>query len=474
MEEPLQSLRARWPILLLTCGGLFGQFFAFDIPSALNEQFRQTLTVSSGVDDKEYAYLFNLLYSVYSIPNIFLPLVLGMAVDRCGFHVLIVLLGLAVFVGQLLFTLGVAEASWPIMLGGRVLFGLGAESMQVAQGCLLFRWFKGNEVAFALGLNLSVARAGSVLNDLVSPWFVQRHGIMGAAALGSALCFASLLCNVCSVAVDRIEGKKANLPAAAVDEGCSPRDLLKMPSLYWLLVVMCVSVYCGILPFNNIASAFFVETRYSQLPLIEAQKAAGSAMSLLFLSSAIGTPPFGLVIDNLGFRRHFLLASSVLLSATYSVIFGVSPATSMLMLGMVYMVFAGALWPSLALTVPQRLLGTAYGVATSCQNAGLALVPMFIGHLQATSANGDFKGVIQLLACFGLLGILSCLLILLAGLPGGELLDLPSKEAERRLKLGEHTPLKVGSTLSHSTFAQDVAVTGKGLQNDGKAREMEG
>jgi len=89
---------------------------------------------------------------------------------------LLVVLAACVIAGQAIFAAGVRAASWTVMLAGRTLFGIGGESIQVAQNCLLFRWFKGREVAFALGLNLSVARFGSVLNDVVSPWAAQQWG----------------------------------------------------------------------------------------------------------------------------------------------------------------------------------------------------------------------------------------------------------------------------------------------------------
>jgi MFS family permease len=49
-----------------------------------------------------------------------------------------------------------------VFLMGRVIFGLGGESMSVAQSAFVSIWFKGKELAFAFGVNISIARLGSV------------------------------------------------------------------------------------------------------------------------------------------------------------------------------------------------------------------------------------------------------------------------------------------------------------------------
>ena len=48
-----------------------------------------------------------------------------------------------------------------------MLFGFGGESLTVAQSTLVAEWFKDKELAFALGINLSIARLGSVVNNSV-------------------------------------------------------------------------------------------------------------------------------------------------------------------------------------------------------------------------------------------------------------------------------------------------------------------
>jgi len=424
MEPTPSPGAARWIILLLTCGGLFGQFYAFDNPSALNEQMQQDFSW-----DSQFQYHFNLLYSVYSFPNVLLPLAMGLAVDWCGYRSLICALGFCVVLGHAMVSLGAAASSWPLMIAGRIVFGLGGESMQVAQSCLLLRWFKGKEVAFALGVNLSVARAGSVLNDVVSPWAASRWGVSGALWLGTGLCVLSFASNIASTILDKSEGIKAGLSEAPNEEEVSIRDVLKLRKQFWFLAGLCVAIYCAILPFNNIASAYFVETSFAGLPLAEAQQRAGNVMSILFLVSAVGTPPFGVAVDLVGMRSQFLLGCGVLLTFTYTAMPILPPAVSMLCLGAVYTVFAGALWPAFALVVAEKQLGTAYGVATALQNTGLAITPLVVGHLQTSAGAGSFGPVMHLFSFLGAIGTAFAVLIYHTNKASHGVLDLPSEQA---------------------------------------------
>eukprot|EP00408_Alexandrium_pacificum_P000211 CAMPEP_0171155298 /NCGR_PEP_ID=MMETSP0790-20130122/820_1 /TAXON_ID=2925 /ORGANISM="Alexandrium catenella, Strain OF101" /LENGTH=453 /DNA_ID=CAMNT_0011619497 /DNA_START=32 /DNA_END=1394 /DNA_ORIENTATION=- len=432
----------RWAVLLLTCAGLFGQFYAYDNPSALNEQLKVQMINAKAVEESQYSYYFSLLYSVYSFPNIGLPLIMGISVDRCGARVLLCVLAVCVVLGHALFAIGVGMSSWKLMIIGRVVFGIGGESIQVAQNCLLFRWFKGAEVAFALGLNLSVARAGSVLNDVLSPWAAQHWGVAGAMWLGFLLCIGSCLANFSCAAIDKWEGARRHLPEAG-EEKVYASDILRMNRSFWLLVGLCVTMYCSILPFNNVASAFFVETWYSHLPLAEAQQRAGNVMSLIFLVSAFGTPPFGGLVDFIGFLADTLLDAQLgAVVVTYAFIFAMPPPVSTLCLGIVYTVFAGALWPAFTLAVPQAQLGTAYGVATALQNAGLAVVPLFIGHLQAAAGAGHYMGVMHTFLVFGIVGTVVAALLWQSNYASAGPLNLPSAEAEKEAhKVNEKTPL---------------------------------
>ncbi len=124
-----------------------------------------------------------LLQAIYSFPNIVMVLIGGIIIDRIGTKRSTLLFGALCF-------LGAAVTAWPdvpafgplaslvtwlgsvfgfevesrvlaSMVAGRLIFGLGAESLIVAVTTAIARWFKGKELSFAFGMNLTIARFGS-------------------------------------------------------------------------------------------------------------------------------------------------------------------------------------------------------------------------------------------------------------------------------------------------------------------------
>merc|ERR1719421_1816509 len=91
------------------------------------------MAVNPALTSDQYSYDFNMLYSVYSFPNVVLPFLLGLSVDLVGVRALIVVLALAVFLGHVVVAFGTSSCGWSMMMLGRVIFGFGGESVQVAQ-----------------------------------------------------------------------------------------------------------------------------------------------------------------------------------------------------------------------------------------------------------------------------------------------------------------------------------------------------
>eukprot|EP00397_Hematodinium_sp_SG-2012_P021976 GEMP01022737.1.p1 GENE.GEMP01022737.1~~GEMP01022737.1.p1 ORF type:complete len:448 (+),score=72.65 GEMP01022737.1:172-1515(+) len=397
MKSPKVDPLLRWKVLICTCLGLFGQFYCYDIPSALADNlkahFRDTLTAD------EFAYYFNLLYTIYSMPNIVLPLVFGFFMDRTGIRLSIILLSTFVLCGALLVAFGMHMESFGWMLFGRFVLGFGGESLQVAQAALLYQMFRGEEVALALGANLSIARAGSVLNDVLSPYLGDRFGLLTAMWFGAFMVSLSFCANILSVSFDKTESPAQH----GTEESSSLIPSFHFSKQFWILAVYTTCIYSAILPFNNIAVEFFVDVRG------ESHQAAGNALAVLFLISAIFAPFFGYFVDNVGHRTHFLVGSAVVLMTSHSLLFRLAPAVVCGMIGLVYMVFAAVVWPTVGLTVPAKQLGSAYGVTTSMQNFGLCLVPIFVATLQGstTDVTKGYEHAASLFMILGFFGVLS-------------------------------------------------------------------
>ena len=157
-----------------------------------------------------------MLYTIYSLPNMILPILGGMLLDSLGMRVGLILFCAILTLGQALFTAGGQMANYDLMLAGRGVFGAGGESMAVAQSSIVSVWFKGKELAFALGLNLSVARLGSVINAQIVPTVYNNHGLGYALSVGFMLCVFSLLNSIGIACVDkRSEEEEKRLNANA-------------------------------------------------------------------------------------------------------------------------------------------------------------------------------------------------------------------------------------------------------------------
>ena len=286
---------------------IIGSYYAYDIPSALHQQLQDYMPPSS-----KYETQFNLLYTVYSIPNILLPLFGGTIVDRYGAPPCLTLFATFVCMGAILLSVGVTNQSWNTMYVGRFVFGLGAESLCVAQSTIVSDWFEGKEVALAMGIGLSVSRLGSIWNNIVSPKVANRSSIANAFWIGALLTFSSLLMAGIIVIVDKravhkLKRRRGNIETlqslnlalleneggvnsvlvadreatigqsnpfddqngtstkpctAIVESEVHITDIRKFGPLFWLLTISCFVVYGCVLPFNNVASGILLERNY--------------------------------------------------------------------------------------------------------------------------------------------------------------------------------------------------------------------
>lgn len=190
-SREIKNERMRWLILFLSCMAMTGTYYSFDIPAALHQQLKDYMVDNSSTTP--FSVYFNLLYSVYSIPNIILPFFGGKIVDSLGAHTSTLLFAALTLVGQILFAFGASAKSWGLMLLGRVVYGLGGESISVATSTLNNEWFQGKELALSFGINLAVSRLGSVMNNWLSPLVANEDGTDVAIWLGVAMNLMSVI-----------------------------------------------------------------------------------------------------------------------------------------------------------------------------------------------------------------------------------------------------------------------------------------
>lgn len=381
----------------------------YDNPSALQKQMR-TYMGMNGADEKDhFTTYFNLLYTVYSIPNVILPFFGGYFSDWLGARNMNVLFAGLIATGQLIFAFGSSMKSFPVMLVGRTVFGFGGESLSVSLSAIVAEWFKGKELAFALGVQLSIARVGSVVNDVVSPYLAsewEAHDLPGVPQtlfFGTFICAASVACALIIIPLDRRADRKiiaaGNKPKGEDDEDVRLSDAKDFQKSFWLLTFACVVVYGCVLPFNNIAQTLLINmfichgdcclptdpTAVCTAKNNKAAITAGRVMGIPYIISAVISPILGGLVDKIGGRARLAFTSSVVLvgvhvslalaGMNFSIDYSYAP---LIFQGLAYSIFAAALWPSVPYLVKRHQVGTAYGVMTALQNGGLALFPVLV------------------------------------------------------------------------------------------------
>lgn len=355
----------RWIVLIFISLAMFGNYYIYDSIGPIADILKSDL----GFSDRNIGSL----NSVYSIAAIFILLIGGLVIDKYGTKKSVLFFGalctLAAFVTMSSSKLG-------MMLTGRVLLGLGAEPLIVAITTALAKWFKGKELSFAFGINLTIARLGSVAADTSPRWgraFYTdwQHPLMIAAAL-SIFC---IIGGFFYFILESYSEKHHTLGRAGQRDKLNLGDLFKFNTSFWFIVALCVTFYSAIFPFRTFAIKFFQEAH--GIP----REIAGPLNSVLPFSALIVTPLFGLLVDKIGKRAHLMMLGSVLLIPVYllMVYTDISLYIPIALMGISFSLIPAVMWPSVAYIVEEKRLGTAYALMTLIQQIGLAGFNWLIG-----------------------------------------------------------------------------------------------
>ena len=374
---------------------MLGNYYGYDSIGPVAEQLSRELHFS----DTQIGTL----NAIYSLPNVFLVVIGGVLVDRLTARRLVVATTAICLVGAAVTAVG---AQFPVMALGRLLYGIGSETLVVAVLVALAQWFSGRYLALLMAMNLSLARLGSYLADQ-SPSFagdLYARGWQPPLWLAFGLAAASLAAALLYFWLDRREAPRGTLALPPPPERFDWRHLLTFRPEYWVLVAVCVSFYSVIFPFR---STFAIKYLQEAQGYTLAQ--AGRLNSYVFLAAVFATPVFGLIVDRIG-RNTLLLAAGALLLPPSFLVLGALPGgagLSTALLGISFSFVPAVLWPTVVRYAPPEHLGTAYGLMTTLQNAGLFGANIIAGYLNDLNGAGAANpgGYLPMLWFFGLLSL---------------------------------------------------------------------
>jgi len=427
------SPSTRWIVLILVSIVIAANYYVYDAMSSI-KSVMQTELGFSNVD-------YGLIVAFYSFPNTFLLMAIfgGIILDKWGIRKTGLLFVALCAVGAVVtaygatetfrnggFGFGVMDAFLPsyspqlkMMMFGRLLFGLGAETSIVVINKIMVKWFKGRELATAFAINVAIARLGTAFALILSPVLIESHyGWTYALWIAAVLMGVGLMFFIIYMIFDARVSGGANHEQSLLDadEEFHLSDitaLLKNRS-YIYVILLCVTFYSAVFPFQ----AYCPDLLHNKFGL--SIDVSGTLTSLIIWGTIVFTPLFGYFVDKKGKRASLMLIGSFLLVVVHLTLSltSVTPYIPMFVLGIAFSLVPAAMWPSVALIVDERRLGTAYGIMASLQNLGLWAFPILAGYILdktnpdvteemlAQGATYDYTWTILMFAILGVIGLL--------------------------------------------------------------------
>ena len=465
-EKISSSLRdsktARWVVLLLVSFTMMCMYYLTDAMAPLQQHLQSSLHWS--------ATDYGLFTSGYGWFNVFLLMLVfsGMILDKLGTRftgvlaIFIMLIGAAIkywaISGHVSGTYELSIGSWQI-LGttaksavvaglGFAIFGVGCEMFGIAANKAVVRWFRGKEMALAIGLNTSTGRIGTALAMFTPlPLVKLTKDVSTPVLIAMILLCVGLLVFFLFTMLDKRLDKEESDAGIASDEEFKFSDVVDIAKnrAFWYIAILCVLFYSAVFPFIKFATNLIVQK------FAVNDTFAGYIPALLPFSALLLTPLFGGISDKKGKGASIMILGSVLLVCVH-LLFAIPSLNSfpiaiglVVVLGIAFSLVPSAMWPAVAKIIPENKLGTAYAMTFWVQNWGLMLVPLLIGSvLDKYCVIGTISKVVDgkeqhltqynytipmlIFACFGVVAILFAFLLKAEDKKKGYGLEKPNVE----------------------------------------------
>ena len=418
-----------WLALACLVVPMFASYFFDDMFSSLSELFKNPEQLQLGWDMADYGFY----SSGYSFLCIWGGLIVcGALLDKFGVR----LVG-SIFVGMMvggaaLVTFAISagfapKTSLTIAYIGCMLFGLGSEIAGVSVTRSIAKWFKGKNMALAMGLQLAIARFGTATAILVAPMIVRQKPIgeiytlaetnrpaligLGVLAVGAILWAVFVAMDA---RFDKQTGETDTVETAEEDK-FRFSDIWKVLSnpRFLMIAILCVTFYCCVIRFKKFGVSILLPLFGVNLDIATVLLAMIPFFTILF------TPLFGALVDKVGKATLWMIVGAGLVLASHLIITfapqGVPAYAYMAiaLLGIGYSLVPSAMWPSVPKIIPEKNLGTAYSLIYWVQNMGMWAVPIYVGKIftDTITIPGDkaqeISAAIQAEHVFILLGIIA-------------------------------------------------------------------
>ncbi len=423
---------ARWSVLVLVASMMFFAYMFVDVMSPLKSLVESKLGWGSSVFGTYAA-------SEYIVNVCGFLIIAGVILDKLGVRFSGVLSASMMVFGAAIKYIGVSDwfqttalcswlGSWWVEMPssakmaslGFMIFGCGCEMEGTNVSKILAKWFKGKEMALAMGLEMAIARLGVFAVMWIAPIISSSCGGSVSAPLG--FCGALLCIGLVNFIVFGVMDRKFDsqlVEAGLATEEKSPEDEFHISDLgaifksrmFWIVAMLCVLYYSAIFPFQRYATNFIEETLQ-----IDAATAARLFSCFPILAMCL-TPVLGIFLDRVGKGATMLALGSlvmILCHTGFAFLLPVFPSkwlavTLIVTLGVSFSLVPAALWPAVPKIIDEKILGSAYCLIFWVQNFGLCFVPKLIGSLRE-STDGYFVPML-VFAGFGVAAFIFSILL---------------------------------------------------------------
>jgi MFS family permease len=392
MEQILNTLRdskkARWTALIFVSFAMFGAYFFNYALSPVKPMLESVLGWNSSD--------FGIYTSSYTWFNVFLFMLIfsGIILDKMGvrFTGLLATSMMAIGTGINYWALMHVFPDGAMIFGiktqviisaiGFGIFGVGTEAGGITVSKSVVKWFKGKEMALAMGMQMSIARLGTALALGIALPLAKSYSYSSPVLLA----FVFMLIALSSFVIYTFMDKKLDASIAQSADG-KAEDAFELKDIlfiiknrgFWYIAILCVLFYSAVFPFLFYATDLMIN-KYHVNPNL-----AGSIPALLPFGTIFLTPLFGTVYDKKGKGATIMIIGSIILIFVHGML--TIPflnawwlaAAVVIILGIGFSLVPAAMWPSVPKIIPEKQLGTAYAVIFWIQNIGLWIIPLLLG-----------------------------------------------------------------------------------------------